>query len=779
VVVWERSQNIPASKFEEVRMIRRVLPAAVLGLLMTMYALVVPTPAASAPASAPAPARIMALGDSITGSPGCWRALLWRHLRDTGHTDIDFVGTLPAQGCGFTYDGENEGHGGFLATGIVRDNQLPGWLSATRPDIVLMHLGTNDVWNNISATAILDAYTALLRQMRASNPNMKVIVAQIIPMNPSNCTACGQRVVALNNAIPGWATANSTAASPITVVDQWTGFNTATDTSDGVHPNSSTGIQKIEARWYPAVVAALGSSPAATGLRVNGTRIVESNGNTFVMRGVNHAHVWYPSQTGSFANIKSFGANTVRVVLGSGQRWGPTSASEVSSVISLCKQSRLICVLEVHDTTGYGEESTAASLDQAASYWIGVASALQGQENYVVINIGNEPFGNNAQVSATWASATSSAITRLRNAGLDHLIMVDAPMWGQDWQNIMRDNAATVFNADADRNTVFSVHMYGVYDTAAEINAYFDAFRTAGLPLVVGEFGLNHSDGDPDEDTIMAQAQSRGLGYIGWSWSGNSGGVEYLDMVTSFNPAGLTPWGERFLNGTNGVRQTSREATIYGGGSGDTQAPTTPGTPAASGVTSTSATLTWAASTDNVGVTGYEVFRAPGASGGSFASVGTSAGTTFTNSGLTAATTYRYQVRARDAAGNVSAASGSVSVTTQPGGGGGGTCRVTYSSSNWGGSSGFTASVTITNTGTAALNGWTLGYAYQSGQQITPPGWGATWAQSGSNVSATNLTWNATLASNASVSIGANGTYTGSNPAPTSFTLNGSACTVG
>lgn len=521
-----------------------------------------------------------------------------------------------------------------------------------------------------------------------------------------------------------------------------------------------------------ALTAVPAADAAAVGLRVAGTRVVEANGNTFVMRGVNHPHVWYQSQTSSFANIKSFGANTVRVVLGSGQRWGPTSAAEVSNVISLCKQSRLICVLEAHDTTGFGEEGAAASLDQAASYWISVASALKGQEDYVVVNLGNEPFGNNQQVSATWASATSSAIARLRGAGLQHLIMADAPMWGQDWQNIMRDNAASVFNADPQRNTVFSIHMYGVYDTAAEVNAYFDAFRTAGLPLVVGEFGHNHSDGNPDEDTIMAQAQSRGIGYLGWSWSGNSGGVEYLDMVTAFNPASLTPWGERIFNGPNGIRQTSREATIYGGGGGDTEPPTTPGTPTASAVTSNSVTLTWAASTDNVGVTGYEVYRATDSA---FTLVGTTAATTFTNTGLTPSTTYRYQVRARDAVPNFSANSGAATVTTAAGGGG--TCNVTYGSTNWG-SNGYTARVIITNTGASAINGWTLAFTYAAGQRLTPPGWSATWAQptGSADVTATNLTWNGTLAPNAVTTIGFNGTHTGANPAPTSFILNGNTC---
>jgi lysophospholipase L1-like esterase len=208
------------------------------------------------PAQAADPVRIMPLGDSITGSPGCWRALLWNQLRNAGHTNIDFVGTLPPQGCGVGHDGDNEGHGGFLATNIANQNQLPGWLSATRPDIVVMHLGTNDVWSNIAPSTILTAFGKLVDQMRASNPNMKILVAKIIPMNPSNCPQCGQRAVNLNNAIPAWAGSKSTAQSPITVVDQWTGFNTATDTGDGVHPNNS-GNQKIAARWFGPLTSAL------------------------------------------------------------------------------------------------------------------------------------------------------------------------------------------------------------------------------------------------------------------------------------------------------------------------------------------------------------------------------------------------------------------------------------------------------------------------------------------------------------------------------------------
>ncbi len=112
-----------------------------------------PASSATAPpsaASAAAPVRVMPLGDSITGSPGCWRALLWNRLQAGGYTAVDFVGTLGPQGCGQPYDGDNEGHGGALVTNVANQNLLPGWLSATRPDVVLMHFGTNDVWSNIA-----------------------------------------------------------------------------------------------------------------------------------------------------------------------------------------------------------------------------------------------------------------------------------------------------------------------------------------------------------------------------------------------------------------------------------------------------------------------------------------------------------------------------------------------------------------------------------------------------------------------------------------------------
>ncbi|KAF1813579.1 SGNH hydrolase [Eremomyces bilateralis CBS 781.70] len=204
--------------------------------------------------------KIMALGDSITGSPGCWRALLYRKLQTAGlTTNTDFVGTLQPDGCGFTYDGQHEGHASMFATNIASQNLLTGWLAATKPDVVMMHLGTNDVWSAKSPTELLGAYATLVKQMRASNSRMKILVAQIIPLNPretSPCAECPQRVVALDQAIPQWAAGLNSTESPITVVDCYTGFNPATDTGDGVHPNEA-GNEKLADAWFAPLASVI------------------------------------------------------------------------------------------------------------------------------------------------------------------------------------------------------------------------------------------------------------------------------------------------------------------------------------------------------------------------------------------------------------------------------------------------------------------------------------------------------------------------------------------
>jgi chitinase len=129
--------------------------------------------------------------------------------------------------------------------------------------------------------------------------------------------------------------------------------------------------------------------------------------------------------------------------------------------------------------------------------------------------------------------------------------------------------------------------------------------------------------------------------------------------------------------GANYATVSAIQVTGGGGGGGDTTPPSTPGNLSVSGTTSSSVSLTWSASTDNVGVTGYDVFR--GAT-----KVATVTGTSYTDTALAASTTYTYTVKAKDAAGNSSAASNQVSATTLSGGGGGGGNKVLGYFVEWG-----------------------------------------------------------------------------------------------
>jgi endo-1,4-beta-xylanase len=222
---------------------------------------------------------------------------------------------------------------------------------------------------------------------------------------------------------------------------------------------------------------------------------------------------------------------------------------------------------------------------------------------------------------------------------------------------------------------------------------------------------------------------------------------------------------------------TAVHDALAAGSTPDTTPPTTPGTPTASGVTSSSAALSWSASTDSggSGLSGYNIYREQGTTD---PLLGQSTSNSTTLTGLTPNTAYQVYARARDGSGNLSAPSATVTFTTADGPAIG-PCRVAYTASNWGGGGGFTGGVTITNTGTTTVNGWTLAFTFPAGQRVSQ-GWNANWsqAQGSANVTATNMSYNGTLAPNGSTQIGFNGTFTSTNTAPSTFTLNGMNCAV-
>jgi cellulose 1,4-beta-cellobiosidase len=146
--------------------------------------------------------------------------------------------------------------------------------------------------------------------------------------------------------------------------------------------------------------------------------------------------------------------------------------------------------------------------------------------------------------------------------------------------------------------------------------------------------------------------------------------------------------------------------------------------------------------------------------------IGTSTGTTFTDTGLSASTRYTYTVAAYDAAGNVSAQSAGVTATTaSSGGGGGGGCTAGYTvTSQWGG--GFTANVTVTNSGAASSKGWKVTWSWGGNQQIVNL-WNGVESRSGQSETVTNASFNGSIAPGGNTSFGFQADASGTNATPT------------
>ncbi|WP_430122913.1 fibronectin type III domain-containing protein [Paenibacillus solani] len=171
--------------------------------------------------------------------------------------------------------------------------------------------------------------------------------------------------------------------------------------------------------------------------------------------------------------------------------------------------------------------------------------------------------------------------------------------------------------------------------------------------------------------TLSWQASTDNVGVTGYDvYQGSSLAVSVTGLSATIS--GLTPSTTYSFKvvakdaaGNLSPASATVNATTSGTGGGtDTTAPTAPSNLTVSGVTSSSVTLSWQASTDNVGVTGYDVYQ------GSSLAVSVT-GLSATISGLTPSTTYSFKVVAKDAAGNLSPASSTVNATTSGTGGGG------------------------------------------------------------------------------------------------------------
>jgi lysophospholipase L1-like esterase len=231
------------------------LASALLAMVLAVMAAGAVTVMRASPARAESNGgvRVMPLGDSITDGeqiPGGYRIGLWQRLVASNDA-VDFVGSQ-SNGPASLGDHDHEGHPGWRIDQI--DANIVGWLQATQPHTVLLHIGTNDVLQNFQLATAPQRLSTLIDHITSTVPNAEVFVATIIPLANA---AQEQAVQAFNAAIPGIVQSKVAAGKHVHLVDMHSAL-TAADLLDGIHPTAA-GYDKMAATWFSALQSVPGS----------------------------------------------------------------------------------------------------------------------------------------------------------------------------------------------------------------------------------------------------------------------------------------------------------------------------------------------------------------------------------------------------------------------------------------------------------------------------------------------------------------------------------------
>ena len=295
---------------------------------------------------------------------------------------------------------------------------------------------------------------------------------------------------------------------------------------------------------------------------VSGTKLLDANGNEFVIRGINNPHIWHYEQSMKWLQqLADMNVNCIRIV------WETKGKpAQLKKVVKKCVTLKMIPMVELHDATG---DSTTEKLLDMAGYFArpAVKSVLLPYEKYLLINIANE-WGDHNTSAEHWKESYEKAIAVLRDAGYKTTIVIDAPGWGQDIYAIQK-YGKELLAADPEHNLLFDIHMYFSWNDAEKIDKELQKTYDMNIPLVVGEFGYDFDKGfnnlkcRVDHAAILRKCQELQIGYMPWMWSGNNKENAWLDMAEFRGKNELTWWGRQIIESENGIRKSAKKATVF------------------------------------------------------------------------------------------------------------------------------------------------------------------------------------------------------------------------
>lgn len=288
--------------------------------------------------------------------------------------------------------------------------------------------------------------------------------------------------------------------------------------------------------------------------------LYDPSGHKFRIRGVNRVH-WDIAAP----DIAASGANTERINIDFSRK-PEDNAVQMNQIIARKN-------VPMPGNWAATSSSDPAKFNSVVQKWVDQASGWKKFDRYMILNIANEwgPEWTAANPSA-WKDAYISAIGKLRAAGYTSTLCIDTGQWGQDDKQLL-NNAKAVFDADPQKNVIFSVHVYSVWfpgSAAGKLSKLADL----GVPVIVGEFGPGRGINGMGLMTpleVIQAAERNNIGWLAWAWDDyNQAGYQTDDNWFALtykqgiyrSEADLTKFGKTVvLDPTWGLLKLGKKAT--------------------------------------------------------------------------------------------------------------------------------------------------------------------------------------------------------------------------
>jgi lysophospholipase L1-like esterase len=220
--------------------------------LSTTSTPVPPTPVPPTPVPPGTVLKVMPFGDSLTqvgGTAMGFKGYLLDKLYAAG-SPVDYVGSQVASGPAGLKDRDHEGHSGWQNSNF--QPTAGGFVSTYKPDVVVYHVGTNDIWSNVDANTAIGRLRDVLTRIYAAKPDTHVVVAKIVRMNVGK----EAQWQSYNSQIPGVVSGFAAQGRRISLADLSATLAPADLQGDGIHVTDG-GHRKMADAFYPVVKAAL------------------------------------------------------------------------------------------------------------------------------------------------------------------------------------------------------------------------------------------------------------------------------------------------------------------------------------------------------------------------------------------------------------------------------------------------------------------------------------------------------------------------------------------